>query len=150
MDDELKRKAEFYLKQVWDISKAATKTAFISFAALAIIWATQIKPQYNRLVEFVYPSLPRLKQELGEQILNLKRSELESAVTSIPFDIFGLKIPVKPLFAAVVWDLALLAVLLYLARARSSIWALCANALFVLKRSGRNSEDIHDIAGHGL
>jgi hypothetical protein len=194
VDDESKQRAAQYLKQVSELSKSATKTAFVSLAALAIIWITQIRPQYNQLLNYVYPAFHDLKQdkkklrdykrtlrelkptarvslveslkentgdkkinnsaELKKEVdkknkaINIKRNELESIIKSISFDVFGLKAPVTPLFAAVVWSIVLFVVLLYLARARSSIWSLCADALFILKRLGKTSA-FDDIAGVG-
>lgn len=204
-DQELKEKAASYLKRVSEIANSATKTALISFGALAIIWFTQIRPQYKQLLEYVYPAfnesngtyvkIEEASQELRsfdkrlndsrrnarlsdreaapaagseerlveagkvkhlrdinsekKKALNVKRSELESLVKSVSFDVFGLKMPVPPLYASVVWNLLLLVLLMYLAQARSSVWILCAAALSMLKRMSQKPEALDDVAGSG-
>lgn len=226
------------LKRVNDLASGATKTAIISLGALAVVWFTQIRPEYERLRHHVYreffvsytqkvkktrrvetireaeikradrravaqaniarhnlspapaaaggapPSSGGAGEEAaGEQSQNAgendaprkapaeKAPEEKSAggkiidelgkgiseneaqqkrlVESVPFDVFGLKLPVPPLYASVVWNLLLLAVLVYLARARYAIWTLCSEALLSLKRLGRNAESLNDVAGAG-
>lgn len=195
MDDESKQKAAAYLRQIADISKGATKTAFVSFVALTIIWVTQIRPQYNQLLHYVYPTFDKFERdkktldtfkenrrdvkpvafavaveiskaseprdtrgdyerlqkriEKKTKAIKIKRSELESIVKNISFDVLGFKVPVSPLFAAVVWSTVLLLLLLYLAQARSSVWSLCADLLYTLKGLGKKAEALDEIAGNG-
>jgi hypothetical protein len=206
-EDELKAKAELYLKRVADLSGAATKTALISFSALAVIWFSQIRPQSKQLIDYVFKTLPaaylevqtaksaldREKKELREASedvivfsrpalnasdrvtaepigatrgqlqpqpvfseftnqketvekksgsVGFKRAEFENIAKSVSFELFGLKLPVPPLYAALVWNFLLVMLLLYLARARLAVWALCADALSTLKKLGKNLDDI--------
>jgi len=85
-------------------------------------------------------------QNLTEN-LQLKISDLESRVQNISFKIFGVELPVPPLWASVVWNAFLLGLLLYLARSRVVVWRLCARALKNLQSAKREYWD--DIAGTG-
>jgi len=210
-EEELKARAEMYLKRVADLSSVATKTALISFSALAVIWFSQIRPQSKQLIDYVYKTLPaayaelqtaksalgRQKKELrgmasdvsvfsrpalsgydrvsaepigatrGQLLsqpvfseftnkketvekksgnVGIKRAEFENLAKSVSFELFGLKLPVPPLYAALVWNLLLVTMLLYLAHARLAVWALCADALSTLKSLGKN---LDYIAGDG-
>jgi hypothetical protein len=207
--EELKERAALYLKRVAEVSSSATKTAVLSFSALAVIWFSQIHLQYRQLLDDVYPKFTpsayyniknqreelkdtkdKLKDEMQKigvpdrrdaaqqeptsestvevkpeaaertknlqrnfleknRALRLKKSDLESRVTSISFEVFGLKLPVPPLWASVVWNTLLLGLLLYLARARSLVWRLCANALFAFKRLTTPPAVMDEIAGSG-
>lgn len=206
--EELKERATSDLKRITETANAATKTALVSFSALAVIWFAQIHPEYGRLLDDVYPelksatytdikkdqlkldkTLDKLEDKVKEdqaaapsnstlveavasepgqgrdserdkRITNLqanassqtkelqgKKTDLETRIKSISFKVFGLELPVPPLWASVVWNALLLGVLVYLARARVVVWRLCANALLNLKQLGRKSLD--DIAGTG-
>jgi hypothetical protein len=79
--------------------------------------------------------------------LNIK--EFVDMIKGVSFEVFGFKLPVPPLYAALVWNSLLFVLLMYLAQARSTVWALCADALFTLKKLGRKSGTLEDIAGSG-
>jgi hypothetical protein len=196
-DDELKARAAFCLKRVTEISSSATKTAIVSFSALAVIWFGQIHPQYQVLHK-VYPLLKQpyedvmtsdaelqtIQEEIkkgqtrnaglsagaptASKTVSPKRisylegkaakqqetvgnhgAELASLVNTISFEVFGLKLPVPPLWAAVVWNILLLALLLYLAQSRAAVWRLCGEGLSTLKKLGKNTEELDEIAGSG-
>jgi hypothetical protein len=249
-DEELKQRAALYLKRVTEIAGSATKTAIISFSALAIIWFGQIKPQYE-LLNKIYPLLPKTLSKIhhadealkeafekenpagnsklianAEQIateqkiqapppaayeqeaqgppnaasaqkvqgpvpaasaqkvqtnaaveeeiqhpetkiavqriqdpetevdqkredLGIQGSKLASLVNTVSFEVFGLKFPVPPLWAALVWNVMLLALLLYLARARARVWRLCAEAVSTLKGMEKPVDSLDDLAGSG-
>lgn len=226
------------LKRVNDLASNATRTAIISLGALAVVWFTQIRPEYERLRHNVYreffvsytqkvkktrrvetirkaeilradrradaqaaiaqrnlspapasagqvspvgvefagetageqgkaagendaqPKTPAEKpsgeksaggkiiDQLGKGISE-NEAQQKKLVESVPFDVFGLKLPVPPLYASVVWNLLLLTVLVYLARARYAIWTQCSEALLSLKRLGRQAESLNDVAGAG-
>lgn len=223
--EELKERASQYLKRVNEIANSATKTAIISFGALAIIWFTQIHPVYKHLLNDVYRKLSesyekeikntqklkqinlrqeaqalnqRLAADKPDKLLAAQSSVTESenapprervddsdktatepapAVTekpggdktakelskaiaedkntqlaiggSISFKLFGFEVPVPPLYASAAWSVLMLLLLVYLARARATIWMYCADALFLLKKSGKSGEALGDIAGNG-
>jgi hypothetical protein len=85
------------------------------------------------------------QKELSDQ-----GGQLASLVNTVSFEVFGLKLPVPPLWAALVWNVLLLAVLLYLARARASVWRLCVEALSTLKAMGKSDDSVEDIASGPL
>ena len=196
-EEELKARAAGDLKRVTEISSAATKTAIVSFSALAVIWFGQIQPQYELLLK-IYPRLPSAYaqvRKLGKDIPNTEPAEekeparkkpsantrepssdpkaklaqmaqenekskatqvaadqfekLASLVNTVSFEVFGLKLSVPPLWASLIWNILLLALLLYLARARSTVWRLCADALTTLKQLGKGVDDWDEIAGSG-
>src|SRR2546423_15015139 len=76
--EELKARAEIYLKRVADLSSVATKTALISFSALAVIWFSQIRPQSKQLIDYVYKTLPAAYAELqtAKSALDRQKKEL--------------------------------------------------------------------------
>lgn len=196
-EEELKARAAFNLKRVMEISSTATKTAIVSFSALAVIWFGQIQPQYELLLK-MYPRLPAAYSQvrkLGKDVPKTESAEekepvskkpstntreasydpkvklaqvaqenekskatqvaadqfekLASLVNTVSFDIFGLKLSVPPLWASLIWNILLLALLLYLAHARSAVWRLCADALTTLKQMGKGADDLDEIAGSG-
>ena len=220
VDEDLKGRSAQYLKRMGEIAAGATRTAVISFAALAVIWFTQIRPQNRQLLnaygqyqeiytelqerdslrkklryarddkremkddpppavapddspeqsDGIQQTLVRIEKEFDQRArdfnqkqierlqsdikksnadLNAKGTELEALAKNVSFEVFGLKLPVPPLYTSAAWNILLLALIVYLARARSAVWTFCAGALLALKKLGRKPETLNDIAGSG-
>lgn len=87
-------------------------------------------------------------KELSKAIAEDKNTQLATG-NSISFKLFGFEVPVPPLYASAAWSVLMLFLLVYLARARATIWTYCADALFLLKKSGKSGEALGNIAGSG-
>ena len=138
-------------KRASEVSGGATKLGLVGLVALGVLWLGELRPAYVKLlgregyaaIEDSYGAQNAARRRIddrsraGGNVSNVpERSTIESAqfkrdrlIETVGFDVLGVKIPVRPLIAPIVWNLILLMALLYLAQARRAVWRHLAEAV---------------------